>query len=113
MPINIKRKLEEGAYSTMEKEDAIIVMKLRGINNEDFKSMVANEDLFKKIRFTLFLKDMVFLIQSRTLQWHLLYLFICAISNLHPIIAVLQIFDIAIRSDTIYQISTAISRNSK
>ena len=56
----------------------------------------------KNAQFTFFCSDLI---------WHIIYTLITIGSLIHPIVAVFQIFDIAIRSETVKQIYTAVSKN--
>jgi len=113
LPPTIKNKLDNGLYNELDENDCRFVMMLKGANSDEFKDIKQHAPEFAKIARKFFLLNSYFLVNSSTLIWHIIYLLIAVGSIFHPIIAIFQIFDIAIRSDTVKQISSAISKNSK
>jgi len=113
LPPTIMNKLDEGNYDELDENDCEQIMLLKGANSDEFADMrehAPNE--FKKISTKFWLYNNMFLFNSPDLLWHIIYVGICIGSLFHPIVAVFQIFDIAIRSDTIKQISASISKNA-
>jgi len=113
LPPTIMNKLDEGNYDELDASDCKQIMLLKGANSDEFADMRENAPkMFNEISFTFMLYNYYFLVNSSELLWHFMYVGICIGSLFHPIVAVFQIFDIAIRSDTIKQISASISKNA-
>ena len=111
LPLTIKNKIDDGNVDELTKTECNYVMMLKGANSDEFKDMRQNAPSFKGIYYSFLLLDAYFTINSSTLLWHLIYVGITIGSLFHPIVAIFQIFDIAIRSDTIKQVYSAISKN--
>jgi len=109
----IKNKLDEGNYDELDENDCKMIMLLKGPFSEEFDDVRTNApQAFQKISFKYNFLNTFFLFNSFTLIWHLIYVGICIGSLFHPIVCVFQIFDIAIRSDTVKQLSASISKNA-
>jgi len=111
LPPSLKNKLDNGDYKDLNPEDCQMVMELEGANSDEFKEMKKSSKGFKKIVPMYLLLEAWFTFASKIFLWHLIYVGICIGSIFHPLVAVFQILDIAIRADTIVQIYASISRN--
>jgi len=111
LPPTLKNKLDNGEYKDLSPTECETLMELKGANSDEFKEMKRTSPNFKKIAIKYLLRESYFTIASKTFLWHLIYMGICIGSRFHPLVAVFQILDIAIRADTIKQIYASISRN--
>jgi len=111
LPPTLKNKLDNGDYKDLSQEECENIMQLRGANSDEFKEMKKSSKNFKTIALKYILLESWFTVASKEFTWHLIYLGITIGSIFHPLVAVFQILDIAIRADTILQIYTSISRN--
>ena len=111
LPPNIKKKIDNCNFNELTKEDCKLIMDLKGANSGEFKEMEEHADHFESIRRAYIMKNTYFTFYSRVLNWHLIYTAITIGSLFHPIVAVFQIFDIAIRSQTVKQVYAAVSKN--
>ena len=111
LPPTIKKKIDNCNFHELTKEDCELIVKLKGANSDEFKEMKQYADNFRSVsrfyrkkntRFTFFCSDLI---------WHVIYTLITIGSLFHPIVAVFQLFDIAIRSETVKQIYAAVSKN--
>ena len=111
LPPTVKNKIDDGNFNELTENDCQLIMMLNGANSDEFKEMRQYAENFKSISQTFYVLDYYFTIKSGLLLWHFIYLLITIFSLLHPLVAVFQIFDVALRSDAIKQIYTALSRN--
>ena len=112
LPPTIKKKVDNGSFNELSESDCRLIMKLKGANSDEFKEMKAHAPKFRGISYSYLLLNTFFTFYSNALNWHLIYTGITIGSLLHPIVAVFQIFDIAIRSNTVKQVYSAVSKNS-
>jgi len=111
LPPTLKNKLDNGDYKDLSEKECVNIMELKGANTDEFKEMKKNATNFHTIALKYFFLESYFTIASKEFFWHLIYLGITIGSKFHPLVAVFQILDIAIRADTIVQIYSSISRN--
>ena len=112
LPPSIKKKIDSGSFDELSVSDCKLIMKLKGANSDEFKEMKEHAPAFKGISRSYLRLNTFFTFYSNVLNWHLIYTAITIGSLFHPIIAVFQIFDIAIRSETVKQVYSAVSKNS-
>jgi len=113
LPPTIKNKLDEGNYDELDESDCRMIMLLKGPNSDDFADIKTNApQAYDLISREFKFLNTYFLFNSFSLIWHIIYVGICIGSLFHPVVCVFQIFDIAIRSDTIKQIAASISKNA-
>jgi len=113
LPPTIKNKLDEGNYDELDESDCRMIMLLKGPNSDDFADIKTNApQAYALISSEFRFLNTFFLFNSFSFIWHIAYVGICIGSLFHPVVCVFQIFDIAIRSDTIKQIAASISKNA-
>ena len=122
LPPNIEAKIKEYVYSRelrLDRQECNLVLQLCGPYSTEFELVKKQPELFQHIRWRYFRKSLIFSVSSFTLMWHIIYMAICMLSipfsnnwyKISGIFTTLQVIDIAIRSDTLTQISQAIIRN--
>ena len=90
-----------------------MIMKLKGPNSDEFMAMMKNAKAFQGIKYKYYWSNLYFSVRSLTFLWHCIFLVIAIGSLYHPIVAIFQLFSLAIWSETLQQIYVSISRNSK
>ena len=112
LPPNIKKKIDNCNFNDLTKQDCELIMNLKGANSDEFQEMKDYAPNYESIRRAYLKKNMFFTFHHSALNWHLMYTAITIGSLFHPIIAILQMFDIAIRSQTVKQVYAAVSKNA-
>ena len=113
LPQTITNKLDSDQYEDLTMEECTMIMKLKGANSDEFKSMKKNTKAFQDIKYKYYWNNLYFSVRSFTFLWHCLFLFIAIGSVYHPIVAIFQLLSLAIWSETLQQIYISISRNSR
>ena len=97
------KKLEDKTFRSFNTGKT--VLRLKGPYSPEY-------DLVRPyMRETLIFYNIIFVFQSLTFIWRLLYFGICVMSFFHPLIAAFQLFDFVVKSDTVHRIVRAALRN--
>ena len=112
IPPTITNKLDSGQLEDLNSEECLLIMKLKGANSDEFKLMKEYSRAFRKIAFKYYLIHIFFSIRSFAFLWHWMFLGISIGSLFHPLVAIFQLFTIALWSETIKQIYASIYQNA-
>jgi len=113
LPGSIKAKLEERQYTDLSKEEVVQVLRLNGMNSEEYTILVQDPYLYNQVWSFLMKKNAFFMCKSKTFIWHFCYLGLSIGSLFTPICSTLLIADIAIQSEAIMQVFRAMGTNWK
>ena len=107
----IKCKLDSRRCSDLTKYECFAVIKLKGVDSEEFRLIREHALTFKGLKLWLMITNAWFSIKSWEIISQLSFIAIAIGSLFHPLVAMLQLYYIASGSETVEQITKAVFKN--